>query len=206
MEFIQMLIRMLNSNEGFLMAILTFVYVITTIGILRSTHKSQQQAAKFHEEEHRPYVIFNLIIEDDMIMSVRSNIGKRPAYDVRATIDPPIVVNYVAFEPREPICYKDVLIPMLAPGQAIKDFVNDRRSFFRDNPDATFTMEVSYRDSLNIKYKEPTTPQCFKHLRDVFPDDWLEKQIILAKKMYCGQGGSSQGGPPVGGPRPQGWK
>ena len=192
------IIRMLNSNEGAVLVILTLVYVITTVGILYSTLRSLQQTAKFREEDHRPYVIFNLIIEDDIIMSVRSNIGKGPAYDVRATIDPPMVVDYGQFGSREPISYKDVLIPMLAPGQVIEDFVNERQAFFKDNPDATFTMEVSYRDSFNRTYKEPTTPQCFRHLKDVLPGDWLRERRETALKMARSRSGQSQGGPPFG--------
>ena len=141
----------LNSNQGAVMAVLTFVYVLTTIGIL-------WQTAKIHKEESRPFVLFDLIVEDGLMKSVRSNIGKRPAYDVHFRVTPKIVTSNTGF--RDSVSYENDDISLLAPGRAIKDSLNSCHAFRRDNPALSFRVDISYRDSLDSsheKYDETVT-------------------------------------------------
>lgn len=50
----------LNTNQGFVMCLLTFVYVVATIVIMYYNKKSINEMAKSREEDSRPYVFANL--------------------------------------------------------------------------------------------------------------------------------------------------
>jgi hypothetical protein len=138
----------LNSNQGAVTAGLTFAYVLTTIGIL-------WQTAKIHEEESRPFVIFDLVSENRLVKSVRSNIGARPAYDVRVMVTPKIITPNTGF--RHAVSYENEPISLLAPGRAIKDFLTSNQAFLRANPALSFRVDISYRDSSHKKYDETAT-------------------------------------------------
>lgn len=54
------LINWLNVNQGFVMSLLTCVYVLATIIIVIYTRKSIKQIEISREEESRPYIFINL--------------------------------------------------------------------------------------------------------------------------------------------------
>lgn len=54
------LIKWLNDNQGFVMSVLTCVYVIATIVIVIYNRKSIKEMEKGREEENRPYIFANL--------------------------------------------------------------------------------------------------------------------------------------------------
>jgi len=147
----------LNTNQGAVMAVLMLVYVTTTIGILWYTRKSLLQALDFWREENRPFVIFELVCENRLVKSVRSNIGARPAYDVRVKVTPRIVTPNTGFRDSDSVSYENEVIPLLAPGRAIKDFLNPAHAFLRDNPALSFSVDISYRDSSREEYGETAT-------------------------------------------------
>ena len=160
----------LKTNQGAVMAGLTFAYVLTTIGILR-------QASKIHEEETRPFVIFDLVYENKLIKSVRSNIGARPAYDVRVRVTPKIVTVGTGF--RDSVSYENEVISPLAPGRAIKDTLTSSHAFLRDNPALSFRVDISYRDSSGEKYDEPPATVSLEYMRkfDIGGEDDSLRQI-----------------------------
>lgn len=54
------IIKWLNDNQGFVMSILTCVYVIATIIIVIYNRKSIKEMEKGRDEESRPYIFINL--------------------------------------------------------------------------------------------------------------------------------------------------
>lgn len=75
------MIGWLNSNQGFVMSILTAVYVIATIVIVIYNRKSIKEMQRTREEESRPYV-FAYLHKDprDMCFYLRvKNFGKTGA-------------------------------------------------------------------------------------------------------------------------------
>ena len=50
-------IHWLNNNQGFVMCLLTFVYVVATIVIVYYNKKSIKEMIKTREEDNRPYVL-----------------------------------------------------------------------------------------------------------------------------------------------------
>ena len=55
------MIQWMNDNQGFVMCILTFVYVVATIVIVVMNKKSISEMKKTRKEESRPYIIANLV-------------------------------------------------------------------------------------------------------------------------------------------------
>ena len=54
------MVNWLNSNQGFVMSVLTFVYVLATIVIVIYNRKSIKEFQKTREEESRPYIFAHL--------------------------------------------------------------------------------------------------------------------------------------------------
>lgn len=55
------MVQWMNANQGFVMCVLTFVYVIATIIIVIMNKKSISEMEKTRKEESRPYIIANLV-------------------------------------------------------------------------------------------------------------------------------------------------
>ena len=75
------MIDWLNQNQGFVMSLLTLVYVVATIVIVVMNAKSISEMRKTREAEGRPYVLVNLNKDPrDMCFYLRiSNHGKSGA-------------------------------------------------------------------------------------------------------------------------------
>lgn len=55
------LVQWMNANQGFVMCVLTFVYVVATFIIVIMNKKSISEMEKTRKEESRPYIIANLV-------------------------------------------------------------------------------------------------------------------------------------------------
>ena len=55
------MITWMNQNQGFIMCVLTFVYVVATVIIVIMNRKSINEMKTARLEESRPYIIANLV-------------------------------------------------------------------------------------------------------------------------------------------------
>lgn len=94
MEAIKSFVDFLNSNEGALMVIITFVYVIATCAIcwanIRSAKATRDQLAESkrqYDEENRAYITYAFIYEKRAFYGLRfTNHGKRVARKVKIAL------------------------------------------------------------------------------------------------------------------------
>ena len=85
-------IHWLNNNQGFVMCLLTFVYVVATIVIVYYNKKSIKEMIKTREEDNRPYVFANLEKDPrDRFFTLKiKNYGKLSAKINKIEIEPTI--------------------------------------------------------------------------------------------------------------------
>src|SRR5688572_23772795 len=97
------LVNWLNQNQGFVMALLTFVYVIATIVIARLAIKTTRlaqrnldMALQLERDRVRPYVVFNISSSTAKRYTYASikNRGLSAAYSVNISIKPALVHHY----------------------------------------------------------------------------------------------------------------
>lgn len=88
-------IYFLDEHEGSLMVLITAIYVVATIFICRANIKSAQatreqlvEGKRQYEEEHRPYISYQLIFENRTWYGMRfTNHGRRVANHVQIKLD-----------------------------------------------------------------------------------------------------------------------
>lgn len=77
------IIDWLNSNSGAVMAFLTFFYVIATIALCISSHRSIRIAKQLHRDIHRPVVVCDFVIIHTVTYFRIRNIGTVSACNLR---------------------------------------------------------------------------------------------------------------------------
>lgn len=131
------MIEWLNMNQGFAMAILTFVYVVATVIIVYYNHKSIKELQETREAEGRPYV-FTYLHKDprDLCFYLRiKNYGKSGAKIKHLEIKPKLklVDNKVETE-----FTKNMI---LAPNQMVQFIVLEKSEETTKND---YTVELKY--------------------------------------------------------------
>lgn len=152
-------VNWLNHNQGFVMAILTFVYVIATIVIAGLSVKGTRLAQKnietmvdLERNRLRPYVLFNLtssIRKKSTYASIKNH-GLTAAYNVKVSIEPPLVHHY---DGQSPLIRRDILF--LPPHEEVTDHIDSSPAFHQQYPQPVFEGAVQYEDSNGRKYSEP---------------------------------------------------
>lgn len=136
-----------NSNEGFIMSILTFVYVLATIVIVIMNLLSIKEMKKSRLDDSRPYIMANIVKDPrDKVFYIRiKNYGKTGAIiesfdvnpdlnlvkennqkvDIKGCLFPPeYVVQFIILEPWEKTCQNDYSIKL-----SYKSVERNSRSF-----------------------------------------------------------------------------
>lgn len=156
----------LNMNQGAAITILTLVYVVATIVIVWKMRKSNyliresndisrkaiEQSMQFERQRNRPYVIFDLVVKNEMLCAKVTNIGRQPAYHVQIATDPEILRSLSGRE--VPVCFMERKIALLAPSREIDDFVDLVGNFLRKYAEITFNVELSYKDFKGETYQQ----------------------------------------------------
>lgn len=103
----------------------------------------------------RPEVIVDVVFEDGLLFLAVSNIGDRPALDVRTTFNRKLVglggTKDVAALP----LFEN--IAFLAPGKEIRTLLDSAASWFARRRARTVVARVSYRDAEKEEYKASMT-------------------------------------------------
>jgi len=142
-------ITWLNSNQGFVMSILTCVYVVATIVIVVYTGKSIKELEKTREEESRPYIFANLQKDPrDVCFFLRvKNYGKTGGRISQININPNLKFA-------DNLKVEDFLNnTILAPGQSLQFIIMEQNNeTSKRNYDVTISYTPTFND--NMEYSE----------------------------------------------------
>ena len=136
-----------------LMVIITAVYVIATVFICKANVKSAQatreqvaEARRQYEEEHRPYISYQIIFENRMFYGMRfTNYGRRVANRVKILLDQEFVDSITHSTFRKNLAELNDKEFSLGIGQSYDIFFGARE--FRTNPEKKpIRGEITYSD------------------------------------------------------------
>ena len=143
------MIQWMNDNQGFVMCILTFVYVVATIIIIIMNKKSINEMKESRLEESRPYIVVNLVKDPrDRHFYLRvKNYGKSGAVINSFTIAPEL--NLVEDDKNGLILSKC----LLAPSQSLQFIVLEE---WEKTCKKSRTVTISYStiDAIPREYNE----------------------------------------------------
>lgn len=154
--FLNSMVSWLNSNDGAVMAVLTFVYAIATIFILIANRSAVKESRLAREAENRPYVIAYLQFKGNRVVNfVLTNTGNSVAQNVKLSFDKDIDVDkdYPLYKSN---IVKEGLITM-PPGFEIKHFLGVGKIFTEDEEGKfpIYTVTISYYNANEKKnYQE----------------------------------------------------
>ena len=164
-----------NTNSGFLLVLLTTVYVFTTIAILLSMAKSNklvqrgiQQTASLEKSRVRPYmaIYMKFVIKNNGNKSQTElppsgflflkNFGLSQAYNVSVSITPTLFhTAHADGGERKFIPYFiENEIGSIAPGETLSDNVGFIGNIFKNIEHPVFKGEITYNDSDGAEYLE----------------------------------------------------
>ena len=162
------MIEWANQKNGFIMAVLTLVYVVATlvlVGITTRANRIALNGQKLQEQlelqRSRPYVVvdFELVWDkSDMALTYLSvkNLGQTMAQDVAIKVEPiPFhepLVNGVKTR-KVPFMLTNG-IPTIAPGQEFSDGLGFSSEIYRAFDKAIFNGRVTYKNSLGHLFEE----------------------------------------------------
>lgn len=116
------IIDWMDTHQGMVMGVLTFVYVVATILILKANYNSVKEMKKSREEENRPYIIVYFESKSNgPVNLIVKNIGKTLAKDTRIQIVPDL-----EYPDSYPLSKSNLLnkpIPDIPPNYEYKAFV-----------------------------------------------------------------------------------
>lgn len=155
----QQVMEWCNANQGFAIILLTAVYVIATIVMVRYMErgnrlasKSLAQVAELERRRTRPYLVFDLESHKKFIHAVLRNIGQTPAYNVSIQVTPALEHGDKAA--RRPLSLVTGTIRMVAPGREFSDLVDFGPKFFARYEDPRFQGSVIYQDAEGNTYED----------------------------------------------------
>lgn len=153
------LIDWLNKNQGFVMALLTLIYVIATVGIAaimiwsnRLTRRSLTLAVELDRRRSRPYVVFDIEFRRSLLFAVPRNCGRTAAYGIRLTLEPQL--QHTLTQPMEISPLVEREIAFLAPDRSLEDLVGTWSKFSEYYPTMGFKGRLCYQDAEGQKYDE----------------------------------------------------
>ena len=159
MAFTTTVVELLNANQGFIMAILTLVYVLTTAVIAVIGYRANklsrlhlEVAVELDRRRTRPYVVFDIVSKSGLTHAVLKNVGLSAAYDVKVTITPKLVSTFRG--PERDCGLTTHMIAFLAPGREIADFLNQSPAFLKKYEIPAFEGSVDYNDADQIRHSE----------------------------------------------------
>ena len=153
-RFMRSIVNWCNVNQGFVMALLTLIYVVATMVLVYITHRSARN-------QTRPVVAFDLILEKALVYLQVRNVGLTMARRIRFDVSPSLktCLGGNRMSPSEktqkPIRLLSDGIPMIAPAGEIRTFLGMFETFKEFYPDLRFWGNVKYVDSANREYKDP---------------------------------------------------
>jgi hypothetical protein len=177
------MIDWLNRNQGFVTALLTLIYVITTLVLAfiarRSTRLAEKQIQLTLDLEtlrRRPYVNFDVVVRNGLVFSTLSNTGQTAAFDVKVDLEPQLT-REIAGKPRESGLTKN-RIACVAPSRTFDDLLTSGPAFFAQFKEPVFRGRITYGDQSGNRYDEPVVVDLCVHLDLIYtPEPDIEREI-----------------------------
>ena len=145
------LVQLCNDNQGFIMVLLTLVYVVATIIIVCQMSKSNRISRQLEKNRCRPYVIFDIFVKKELFIHASiKNIGFTPACNVKVNITPALTKEIEGKVVKSILA--DHVFKLLAPGREIDDYI---ASTGDKEKTLSYQGTIEYEDSESEKYSEP---------------------------------------------------
>lgn len=188
------LVQWCNQNQGFVSAVLTFIYVVSTIGLVLFARRSNALAQKnietltrLEEERLRPYVLLEIFFEMPWVCIKASNQGQTVAHDLSFEITPPLKVvlggeNSIPKDKTEKtIGFVQHGVKTLAPSQVISSLVGTLARVKEGCPALLFDARITYADARGKKYSD----HCVLDLRYMSDAVYVSKKTVhdVAKEL-----------------------
>jgi len=149
------IVKWLNTNQGFTMIILTFVYITATVLIFVANYLSVKELKRTRVEQSRPHVIVYLdVFPSRIVQLIIHNIGKTVARNVKITSIPEL--NKPNEFPLKKSYFFTKAIPIIPPDYKYFAFLGTFNELKTKTGEyEKYTFEVTYNDSSNKnKYSE----------------------------------------------------
>ncbi len=149
-----------NANQGFIMALLTLVYVAATLWIGLLARRQLRLATDLERSRTRPFIIFDLVVEHHCVFATVKNTGQTPAQNVRITVTPNVqsLLGGENVHPSEEratdIAFIARGVAMLAPQREIRALMAFWPRVKSAHPELRFEGTVSYQGTDGTKYSE----------------------------------------------------
>lgn len=129
------LISWMNSNDGFVLGLLTLVYVLATIILAgfgwwsnRLAAKNIQQTFVIEKAKNRPYLVFDIIHRSSIVFAVIKNVGVTPASNSLVSISPELEGYWDDTKRVSPITSRK--FSFLAPDTTLEDVIDSSINFY----------------------------------------------------------------------------
>ena len=143
------------------MALLTLVYVASTLWLVALARWQLRQAAILERSRVRPFVILELVLDPPIILVSVKNIGQTPAFDVKFNVSPNIETlhggkgMYPSIERVAPMSFIANGIAMLPPQREISGMVGTWVRVKEVHPALRFGGFASYKGPDGVSYSDP---------------------------------------------------
>lgn len=174
-----------NENSGFVMAMLTLVYVLATIGLaflaVHANSISQKHLSatlEIEKDRMRPYLVFDLFLERHFVHVRLKNVGKTEARNVRIDINPSLQTllgGKGAYPPEEKcldISFITKGVYQVAPNAEISALVGHFARFKQEYPTMIFSGTLRYLDPDSTSREYPF----------MFDLSYAEGRLLLGRK------------------------
>ena len=150
---VQEIVRFCDSHSGFLLALLTALYVSATMILVWLSHRQFRFAVETERQRNQPSVALDVVNEFFSVGVSLKNFGRTEARNIRITITPKLFYLHPTSE--MPVPFIDNGVPVLAPGRELKGAIGGWTRFHQRYPDLKFTGELSYEDVGGRRYRIP---------------------------------------------------
>jgi hypothetical protein len=188
-----------NVNTGFLMALLTAVYVLATILIVYESRTNNRLMVMFEKDRVRPHVVFWVESEMqthgkyftaiDYIGKIR-NEGKSTAHDIRVTTIPKLRARQGIDKEDENAYYTPAFLEettsILVPNQTIVENIGPTKFLLEDNDDESlkFKIHINFSDVGGEKYSTEYDIDLSRNRNQMYREDsYAQAYFNLVEKV-----------------------
>jgi len=156
-----------NSNTGFLMALLTAVYVIATLLILYENRRNNRLMISFEKDRKRPHVVFwvesEMKTHDQCVNSIDfvgkiKNEGESTAHNIKVTTEPKLIARQGVGSDGKEIyrtpTFLEEKTSILVPNQTVSEYIGPTKFLLNDNGDKAldFIVYIEFSDLGGLLY------------------------------------------------------
>lgn len=188
-----------NSNTGFLMALLTAVYVIATLLILYENRRNNRLMISFEKDRKRPHVVFWIESEmkthDQHFNSIDfvgkiKNEGASTAHNIKVTTDPKLIARQGTGSDGKEIYRTPTFLEeetsILVPNQIVSEYIGPTEFLLNDNDDKAlnFTVSIECSDLDGLVYSTEYNIDLSRNKGRIYNEDRKSKAYFnLVEKV-----------------------